>query len=328
MGVRSAIALGICIIGAFPSEAGSNCETIYRLTEKASYQEGCFPPCMCPIMMASGIRGTFVVGPAIAHGSFFSYEVFNVNWVVTLGDTEYEITGFGTYQVSSGPPPLVQSLDLSLSVDGGQREEFSSGLVPLITVDPSIDIQVSINDLYCYDTVIVVNAAPLSDDSLLQFRFDADSTYQKGCFDPCDCPLEMPRQLDGYLTLVPVLEYGTYVEYSVAQAYMVALPVDGANDEIELNGFGTYTLAQGFAGPAHHLALILQANDGTAERFSSTFENTDPTFPASFDIVVDINDQVCSDTVLSINATGLGQIVFRDDFECGDHAAWSSATVP
>lgn len=44
--------------------------------------------------------------------------------------------------------------------------------------------------------------------------------------------------------------------------------------------------------------------------------------------MVDINDQVCFDTVLSIHATESEQIVFRDGFECGDHTAWSSATAP
>jgi len=188
-GVRAALALGTCIICALPSDAGTNCETIYRLTEKASYQEGCFPPCMCPVMMAAGIRGTFIMGPATAGGTFLSHDVLNVNWVVTLGDAEFEITGSGTYRVSNGPPPYVHALDLDLSVDGGETESFFSGFVPLSSNDGSIDIPISINDLYCYDTVIVVNASPLTDDSILHFRLAADSTYQSGCFDPCDCPL-------------------------------------------------------------------------------------------------------------------------------------------
>jgi hypothetical protein len=283
---------------------------------------------MCPIMMASGIRGTFVAGPGTASDFLITHEVLDVNWVVALGDTELEITGSGAYRVSNGSPTDMHALDLALSVDGGATRHFSSGFVPQTSNDGAIDIPVSINGIYCYDTVIAVNATPLSDASLLHFRLAADSTYQKGCFDPCDCPLEVPRRLEGELTLVPVLDLGTWVEYSVAQADLVALPLDGASEEIEMAGYGTYTLVQGFAGPAHQLSLTLREDGRAAEHFSSTLINTDPTFPNSFDVVIDINDQVCFDTVLSIRATGSGQTVFRDDFECGDHAAWSSATVP
>ena len=327
VGVRTAFALGICVVGAIPSNAGSNCETIFRLTEKASYQEGCFPPCMCPIMVAAGIRGTFVMGPATAGDVFLSREVLYVNWIVSIGDTEFEIIGSGIYRVSINSEPMIHALDLALTVDGGERQFFFSGFVPLTSNDGTIDIPISINGQYCYDTVIVVNAAPVTDDSILHFRLAADSTYQQGCFDPCDCPLEMPRRLEGALTLVPVLELGTYVEYSVAQARLVALPFDNISEEIKMTGYGTYTLAQGYAGPAHQLDLTLATSGGGVERFDSTFTNTDPTFPADFDIVVDINDQVCFDTVLSIHAKGSGHIVFRDDFECGGLTAWSSSTV-
>ena len=199
------LALGVCMVCTLPSYAGTKCESIYRLTEKASYQEGCFPPCMCPIMMATGIRGTFVMGPATAGDTFFSHEVLYVNWIVTLDDAEFEITGSGTYQVSNGPQPWVHSLDLNLSVDGGETQHFFSGFVPLTSNDGSIDIPISIKGQYCYDTVIVVNASPVTQDSILHFRLAPDSTYQRGCFDPCDCPLEMPRQLHGAFTLVPVL---------------------------------------------------------------------------------------------------------------------------
>jgi hypothetical protein len=327
-GVRAALALGTCIICALPADAGTNCKTIYRLTEKASYQEGCFPPCMCPIMMATGIRGTFVMDPDTANNGVKTHDVLYVNWIVTLGDAEFEITGSGIYRINIDTQPWVHALDLALSVDGGETQQFSSGFVPLTANDGSIDIPISINDQYCYDTVIVVNASPVTDDSILHFRLAADSTYQSGCFDPCDCPLGMPRPLHGELTLVPVLEHGTYVEYAVPLARFVVPPLDGAGEGIRFEGFGTYTLVQGFIGPAHHLDLTLRASGGAAERFSSAFANTDPTFPAEFEIVVDINNQICFDTVLSIHAIWSGSIVFRDDFECGDHNAWSSSTVP
>ena len=32
---------------------------IFRLTPQSEYQHGCFPPCLCPIWVQSGVRGTF-----------------------------------------------------------------------------------------------------------------------------------------------------------------------------------------------------------------------------------------------------------------------------
>jgi hypothetical protein len=326
--VLTGLALGACIVCTLPSDAGTNCESIYRLTEKATYQEGCFPPCMCPMMVASGIRGTFVMGPATAGDTFFSHEVLYVNWIVTLDDAEFEITGSGTYQISNGPQPWVHALDLNLSVDGGETQHFFSGFVPLTSNDVSINIPISIKGQFCYDTVIVVNASPVTQDSILHYRLAGDSTYQRGCFDPCDCPIEKPRQLHGTFTLVPVLEHGTYVEYAVPWARFFEPPLNNVSEEIRLTGFGTYTLAQGFAGPAHQLDLRLRTSCGEVERFGSALMNTDPSFPAEIDIVVDKNDQICLDTVLSIHAIWSGAMVFRDDFECGDRTAWSSSTGP
>jgi hypothetical protein len=138
----------------------------------------------------------------------------------------------------------------------------------------------------------------------------------------------MPRQLHGAFTLVPVLEHGTYVEYAVPWARFVVPPLDNVSEEIRLTGFGTYTLVQGFAGPAHQLDLRLQTSCSEVERFGNTLHNTDPTFPGEIDIVVDMNNLICFDTVLSIHAIWSGSIVFHDDFECGDHAAWSSSNGP
>ena len=157
---------------------------------------------------------------------------------------------------------------------------FSSGWLPLESDDGSISIPISINGQACRDTLIVVDASPIPPDAVLEYRLADDSSYLHGCFDPCDCPLEEPRPLGGTLSLVEILNHGTYVEYAVPKAAFVAPAVDPAGNEVILNGFGLYTLIQGFAGPAHILDLRLRSNDGPVEEFSSELFNTDPTFPA------------------------------------------------
>jgi hypothetical protein len=88
------------------------------------------------------------------------------------------------------------------------------------------------------------------------------------------------------------------------------------------------SVAESLAGPAHILDLRLRSDDGPTENFGNELFNTDPTFPGEFAVVVDTNDQVCLDTVLSLRAIWSGPIVFHDDFECGDTADWSNSPGP
>jgi len=320
--VRHILIFGACLTAATVSSAGNDCETVYRLTEAATYQEGCFPPCECPTVEAARFRGTFVLGPASVGDGVKSYNLENVAWFLTIDNAEIEVFGSGLYRTTTGPPPVAHALDLDLSIDGGEPQHFFSGFVPVSSNDGSIDIPVSINGQTCRDTVIVVNASPVPPESILQYRLAPDSAYQTGCFGMCACPLQEPRPLDGTLSLVQILDYGTYEEYAVPRAAFVAKPVGPAEDEINLTGFGLYTLIQGYAGPAHALDLKLSTDGGEVVLFDNQLFNTDPRFPAEFSVVIDTDDQICFDTVLSLHAIWSGPLIFQDDFECGDTSSW------
>jgi hypothetical protein len=327
-GLRIVLVAGILApVSALPA-ADTTCETLYALTDGASYVEGCFPPCECLFAEATRFRGTFTLGPETIDCAIISQKVANLYWIATIGASEVEITGSGVYRRNSGPSPPAHSLDLDLVVDGGEPEIFSSGWLPLASDGDSITIPISINGQICRDTVIVVDASPVEPDAVLEYRLADDSSYLHGCFDPCDCPLEEPRPLKGTLSLVEILNYGTYVEYAVSRATFVAPSVEPGEDDTTLNGFGLYTLIQGFAGPAHILDLRLQTDNGPTEKFDSRLFNTDPTFPAEFEIVVDTNDQTCLDTVLFLRAILSGSVVFNDGFECGTTAGWLTFPPP
>lgn len=325
---RHFLIFGVCLVIATVAGAGTDCETIYRLNEAASYQEGCFPPCACPLMEATRFRGTFVMGPATLDNAVDTHDVVNVGWYATIDSTEVEITGTGVYRISNGPEPRVHALGLDLSVDGDEPQHFFSGFVPVASNDGTIDIPISINGQTCQDTVIVVNASPVAPESVLHYRLATDSTYQTGCFGLCECVLQEPRPLGGTLTLVQILNHGTYVEYAVPQAQFVARSLTPGEGDNILIGFGLYTLIQGFAGPAHVLDLKLSTDGGEVEYFDNQLFNTDPTFPDEFSVVIDTDDQICFDAVLSLRAIWSGPLVFLDDFECGDPSDWSFVSGP
>jgi len=326
--VSRTLMIGTCLAAAAVSGADNGCETVYRLNEAASYQEGCYPPCMCPVAEATRFRGTFILGPATVFGGVTSHEVKNIVWYLTIDAEEVEVSGSGSYRVMPGANPPTHALDLDLSIGGGEPQHFFSGFLPVASNDGLIDIPVSINGQTCQDTVIVVNASPVAPKDILRYHLASDSTYQTGCFDLCECVLHPPRPLEGTLSLVKILDHGTYEEYAVPRAEFVAHPVEPPEDAVNLAGFGLYTLIQGFAGPAHVLDLKLSTNGGEFERFDNQLFNTDPTFPSEFTVEIDTDDQICFDTVLKIHAIWDGPVVFVSDFECGSTSGWSFVTGP
>src|SRR5262249_2964340 len=55
---------------------------IYRLTETSSFQRGCFPPCLCPVMQSGSERGTLLLTFTGFDGLFRHYHVDDVSWKV------------------------------------------------------------------------------------------------------------------------------------------------------------------------------------------------------------------------------------------------------
>lgn len=156
---------------------------IYRVEKGSTYQQGCFPPCLCPILDAAPVRGTFTLTFAGFDGLFTTYKVTDVNWTASLGDPELRITGSGTYTIG-GEFAVQQRLELDLKVGDQPVQHFDSGLVTGGTVPfPGIDLRVSLHGEYCVDTVIEVNARPVPPEQIHPYRLDRSSTFTRGCFD-------------------------------------------------------------------------------------------------------------------------------------------------
>jgi hypothetical protein len=132
---------------------------LYRLNSDSSVEQGCFPPCECPIMLSEPVKGTFLLTLTNSNSLFDTYAVTDVSWSTTLDGVPTLVTGGGIYKVG-GEFALLQQLSLDLQMNGGNVEHFDSGLVVDSTPFPDINVAISTNHQYCFDTVFNVSASP------------------------------------------------------------------------------------------------------------------------------------------------------------------------
>src|SRR6266496_1989597 len=201
------------VVGA-SSHAGAQTGTLYRLNQDSTFQQGCFAPCLCPIMVAVPVKGTFVLTPTGFDGLFDTYAVTDVNWLVSIGGTDTTVTGSGTYKFG-GEFALQQQLSLDLQVGGDKVQHFDSGLVTGPAPFPDIKVTISVNGQVCYDTVVQVSASPVPLDQINPYRLLAGSTFQRGCFEACDCALGPLDQIVGTFALVPLDTTPLFREFAI-----------------------------------------------------------------------------------------------------------------
>jgi hypothetical protein len=135
---------------------------LYLLGKDSSYQRGCFAPCMCPVMEQGTVRGSFVLRPTGTDPLFNHYDVTGVNWRVKTASSELRVMGSGTYRIG-GQFAVQHQLVLDLSIDGAVPQHFDSGLVAHGGEFPVMNIPVSLNGMYCFDSAFFVRAHPALD---------------------------------------------------------------------------------------------------------------------------------------------------------------------
>lgn len=304
--MTATLSLVAVLAGTAAAQLGASADgTIYRLNDDATHQRGCFPPCLCPLLEQQPVVGVFVLGPRVIGDAVDFHKVREINWRVGNDNSRFRITGSGMYRVTNFGKPVEHALDLDLSIDGAEPVHFFSDFVPVTSNDGAIDIPISMNGVFCYDVVIRVSASPVRPHDAVPYALERRSTFQRGCFDPCDCPLEEPRRMVGRFALVQVTDFGTVREYALVGARFAARPTSNVDGYVKLNGYGWYTRIDGVAGPIHALDLTMGINGQPPDEFDGGPVNTHPNFPA-FYIVVDKNDQVCYDIVLSLDARPIG----------------------
>ena len=133
--------------------------TLYRLERTSTFKKGCFEPCMCPMQETASLRGTFRLTLISVGNVHDFYEVSGVRFKVQRSNGEVvEVTGSGTYAVST----IVdnQRMDLTLVVGNDPPTQFHSGDVPGGAQFPRIALPISINGIFCLDTVLDIRSKP------------------------------------------------------------------------------------------------------------------------------------------------------------------------
>ena len=305
IGVTVACSVFFAGTGAVPAVASADPlipagDAIYRLNPDSTYQQGCFPPCLCPIMEQRGVRGTFKLTYTGLDGPVETYAVDDVNWTAPFDERELRIVGSGIYQVGSPDPAAVMQhrMRLDLKVGDEPVQHFDSGWVMIGDVS-RIGITVSIHGMYCWDTAIIIDASPVPNDQIHPYALVAGSTFQRGCYNPCDCQLSRALPMVGTFDLVPLEKTPPFMEFAVVnvdwRAFFYSVP-----EVFPITGFGRYTIFAEFA-VQHRLALDLVVGIEPRTHYDSGLVVGGLDFPR-IDAVVSIRGIECFDTVLHVIA--------------------------
>ena len=287
LGVPTALAQGL-----------SDPSTIYRLNPDSRFQQGCFAPCMCPILSGESVRGTFVLTSTGFDGAFKAYAVTDVNWIVTSRDRELRVTGSGTYRVG-GESAVRQELVLDLTIGDSPVQHFDSGLVGGGEKFPDLSVTISMHGQVCFDTVFFVDASPVPPDQIHPYTLASESTFQQGCFPPCECLLGAPEPLSGTLALVDLRQDPLFTEFAVVSVdWLIGAATDAGGTPVR--GVGTYRVG-GEVAVQQQLSLDLWVGDDGPTRFDSGLVAGGGEFPR-IDISASVNGFYCFDTVIDLHA--------------------------
>jgi hypothetical protein len=299
--------LGVIIFGviACPALAQSaSGGVIYRMTDRSTFQEGCFAPCMCPILEQCPVIGTFKLTHTGSNGGFEFYAVDDVNWTAAYSDPEIRTTGSGTYTIGSpGLLTVVQHrLELDLKIGDNPVEHFDSGWVIGPNL-PHINITISMHNMYCYDRVFVVDADPVPASQIQPYQLVKGSTYERGCYDPCDClPPGPPQPVVGMFSLVPLYDNSLFAEYAmVGLRWTVQSDIPSVPPNLPIYGVGTYKVG-GEVAVQQRMRADLRVGDEDSARFDSGLVIGGNGFPEVIDITISRNGMVCFDTVIHVAA--------------------------
>ncbi len=273
---------------------------VYTLDPAAStFTYGCFDPCLCPLYERAPVRGAFFLQRTGIDGAIEKYDVRDVVWVFARGGGTAIANGSGQYFVDLSLQQQRMVLDLQIDKEPPQR--FDSRWQPLLNALPNLDVTVSINGVFCLDTVFEISSRPAAAADVRRYTLGRGTTFQEGCFPPCACPLTPEQPMRGSFTLVQISPNPLFTEYAVLGFSAFVLRPNAPS--LAFNGAGWYRVG-GEVAVQHQMRLALTDSGGRREIFDSGLVIGGNGFP-NIRINMTINNFFCFDRVIRLNAVPL-----------------------
>ena len=275
---------------------GTNTGSLYQLTPDATFEEGCFPPCLCIAHYFDGLIGTFRMTPAAPDPLYQVFDITEVNWLAPrLG---HRVTGKGTYRIG-GEFARMHQLQLDLKVDDRAVQHYDSGLLQGGAEFPGIVIDIAMNGMICTDTVFHVKAKPTLISQAKPYALQG-SSYNEGCYGPCLCVV-VSHPLLGKFGLLPLNETNEGGDYAVVNIDWHVRDVNNTStvDLKKTTGYGLYRFSR--TDGTQRMLLDLIEDGAGPTRFDSGTVPGGGTVKR-IDINVAANGFACFDRVYSIHA--------------------------
>ena len=162
---RTSIAFLACMAGllaagpALATTPDTSAVSYGLITPPSALESGCQGPCECAVV-TEPTYGSFNLAYVRTEAGYAIYDLRGYIASFNSGPGAVSIVGSGQYRISSALPAQ-QQMTLDLQVWGGPTQHFDSGLEPVQTAFPRIEVSCAIHGFACFDSVLEVDARPL-----------------------------------------------------------------------------------------------------------------------------------------------------------------------
>lgn len=143
----------------------------------------------------------------------------------------------------------------------------------------------------------------------VHYRLDDGSTYQRGCFGPCACPVMEQGAVKGTFRLTPSAPDPLFDYFTVSNVdWTVQLPHGGV---LPIRGSGTFKIG-GEVAIQEQLSLDLVVGNDPVQHFDSGVVSPRVPFPL-LDLTISIHGVYCFDTVIQVRARPFPRLAVERD---------------
>jgi hypothetical protein len=148
----------------------------------------------------------------------------------------------------------------------------------------------------------------------VMYRLEDGSTFQRGCFGPCDCPVGSLVPLRGTFRLTPAGSDPLFAHYAVTNVDWTVAQLDGST--LAIAGAGTFKIG-GEVAITEELSLDLDVGSDAVQQFDSGVVVPPVQFPL-LDLTISIHGAYCYDTVIRVRARPFPKLDVERDMVAWD----------